>query len=138
MLYLSLVAYFQNSLDETKSSYEDRIGEMNFALTQAHERIASLETKLNETLEREEEDGKDSSDHGNDDKVLLENECSELKEKLENLLQELSKVKRQNQDLQQNQNAVAQAQDFKVRFSTPLIQAFLCTFTTTHWSEKYP
>ena len=58
--------------------------------------------------------------------ALLENECSELKEKLEELLKELSKVKQENQELHQSQ---ASSKDLQVRISEiPCFRLFLSTF----------
>ena len=57
--------------------------------------------------------------------ALLENECSELKEKLEELLKELSKVKQENQEMLQSQ---ASSKDLQVCISEiPCLCLFLPT-----------
>ena len=84
-------------MEETKQHHEALIQGRDESLKAADERVAALETKLNERLE---DNRPRQEDQTNDD---LENECSELKEKLESLLKELSKVKQENQELVQSQ-----------------------------------
>ena len=83
-------------MEETKQHHEALIQGRDESLKSADERVAALETKLNERLEDNRPPRRPQEEDQTHD---LENECSELKEKLESLLKELSKVKQENQEL---------------------------------------
>jgi len=104
----------ESALSELRQSHEDVLCKKEELLRGCDERIAALETKLNERVEQSHQsnagvslvDGDDASSA-----ALLENECSELKEKLEELLKELSKVKQENQEMHQSQASSKDLQD---------------------------